>query len=97
MKVKKLLKSLSELMDSDRREQIRHYDEMKKVLKKLKKKRDELREELEQADEGSREKIAQRLEIIVAQRRKGIALIKELKPARHKNGESGPESGTESG
>lgn len=84
MKLKNLLDSLSHLLDADRREQVRKYDDMKKVLKKLKKKRNELREELETAQGEEAEKIRQRLDILVSQRRKGIAALKEIKSLREK-------------
>lgn len=84
MKLKHLLNNLSDLMDADHREQIRRYDEMKKVLKKLKKKRDELRDKLESAEDEEAEHIRERLEILVAQRTKGIAALKEIKAARDK-------------
>jgi hypothetical protein len=82
MKVKKLLETLSGLLDSDRREQLKRYDDIKEVMKKLKRKRDQLLDELESADESARDEILQRLDIVVGERRKGIALLRELKQVR---------------
>ncbi len=82
MKVKKLLETLSGLLDSDRREQLKRYDDIKEVMKKLKRKRDQLLDELESADESERDEILQRLDILVGERRKGIAVLRELKQVR---------------
>jgi hypothetical protein len=82
MKVRKLLETLSGLLDSDRREQLKRYDDIKEVMKKLKRKRDQLLDELESADESARDEILQRLDIVVGERRKGIALLRELKQVR---------------
>lgn len=82
MKVKNLLKSISELLDADRREQLRNYDEMKKILKKLKKKSDKLQRELEESEGEAREKILRQLEILTSQRKKGIDALREIKALR---------------
>ncbi len=82
MKLKKLLGNLSDLLDVDRREQLKRYDDIKAALKKLKKKRNELRHELKTADDEKRGKILKKLEIVAAQRRKGVDLLKELKSER---------------
>jgi vacuolar-type H+-ATPase subunit D/Vma8 len=87
MKLKKLLKSLSDLLDADQREQVRNYGELKTLLKKLKKKRDQLQKEfrdLDSAESDKREKIARQLSIIAEKRKKGIASLKAIKAARGK-------------
>ncbi|KAA3625902.1 MAG: hypothetical protein DWQ08_08725 [Proteobacteria bacterium] len=89
MKLKKLLLALSELVDADRREQVRNYEEMKKILKKLKKKRDHMIEDLEHAEAEESERIRERLEILVSQRKKGIEALKEIKRARDHKKKSG--------
>lgn len=86
MKLKKILDTLRDHLEADRRKQVKEYASLKKILKQLKKKRDSLRKELESADSHHREKIKQKLEIIRVQRHKGIELLMEIKSARKKGG-----------
>ncbi len=86
MKVKKLLETLADLLDADRREQLQRYDDIKAVMKKLRRKRDQLLDELETADDPERGEILRRLEILVEERRKGITALRELKQAREERG-----------
>ncbi len=82
MKLAKLIDTLTTLLNADRREQLRRYDEMKTVLRKLRRKRNELLDELEQAQGEEREKIQRRLDVVIAERARGIAILRELKKAR---------------
>lgn len=80
MKLKKLVRKLSGYLDADRREQLEQYDSIKKVLKKLKKKNDKLREAIETTDdEAEREALQKKLDVIAAQRQKGLQLLRQLK------------------
>ncbi|MCZ7597506.1 MAG: hypothetical protein M5U09_06870 [Gammaproteobacteria bacterium] len=82
MKLAKLIDTLTTLLNADRREQLRRYDEMKTVLRKLRRKRNELLDELELAEGEEREMIQRRLDIVVAERARGIAILRDLKKAR---------------
>lgn len=78
MKHKKLLDKLKAFFDSDEREREKQKSDIKDILKKLKKKERKLKEKL--GDENNTEKrnhIQQEIDIIYAQRKKGIKLIKE--------------------
>lgn len=84
MKLKKVLDTLRDHLEADRRKQVKEYASLKKILKQLKKKRDSLHKELKSADSHHRERIKQKLEIVRAQRQKGIDLLKTIKAARKK-------------
>ncbi|MBV1882604.1 MAG: hypothetical protein KUG82_13280 [Pseudomonadales bacterium] len=93
MKLKKALKKMTEYLNSDRRYQLAQYDSIKKVLKKLKSKRNQLREKIAFIDNNQdeihkannsdeRQKLQSKLDIVNAQRKKGVRLMKELKSIR---------------
>lgn len=83
MKLKKALEKLSQFLDADQREQLAQYDSIKKVLKKLKEKRNRLKEKIKLADNvEERKKLQSKLDIVNAQRKKGVKLMKELKQIR---------------
>ena len=83
MKLKKALNKLSDYLNAQKREQLEEYDSIKKVLKKLKKKRDHLREQIDKSDdEFERERLQKKLDVLTAQRQKGLQLLKDLKTAR---------------
>ena len=85
MKLKKVLNRLSKYLDAERREQLEEYESIKQVLKKLKTKRDNLAEKINfENDDILREKLQGKLDVVNAQRRKGLKLLKELKLARDK-------------
>jgi hypothetical protein len=79
MKTKKLLSRLTEFFNSDRRAQLSKLDTIKEVLKNLKKKEHKLKEELEnETDPVVREKLETKLNVCHTQRKKGLAILKEL-------------------
>ena len=83
MKTKKLLEKLKGHLNAERREQLSKYDSIKKILRKLKKKEIILKEQLnDEDDEEVREQLQKELDVIFAQRQKGVGLKKELKAAR---------------
>lgn len=83
MKTKKLLENLKNHMIAERRDQLAKYDSIKHILKKLKKKENALKEELkEEQDEKARSRLQQEIDVIFAQRKKGVKLRKELKEAK---------------
>mgnify|MGYP001813937748 CR=1 FL=1 len=86
MKLKQLVKRVSEFADSDLQERKKKDRELKKTLKKLKKKGLELEKKLQaEVDPIEREKIENKLKIVKAQRKKGVELRKEIKTNLTKN------------
>lgn len=79
MKRTKLLKSLARVLDMDGRKQRKHRDELKDLLKELKKKKLELEQKmLHEKDERKLNRLGKELEIINAQRLKGLKALREL-------------------
>ncbi len=79
MKRKKLLNTLAKLLDMDGRKQRKHRDELKALLKKLKAKKSELEKKmLLEKDERKSKRLGKELEIIKAQREKGLKALQEL-------------------
>ena len=80
MKQKKLLEKLKHFFDLNEREKRKQKSDIKDILKKLKKKERKLRDKLdEENDEGKCLRIQQEIDIIYAQRTKGVNLLQELK------------------
>jgi len=78
MKQKKLLEKLKAFFDSDARERNKQKSDIKDILKKLKKKERNLKEKFDAEDDvDKRNRIQQKIDVIYAQRKKGIKLIKE--------------------
>jgi superfamily II helicase len=77
---KKLLKKLQDFFDADQREKERHLSDIKRILKKLKEKERKLQKDLELCGIGDKcEALKQELDIIYAQRMKGVKIVKEIK------------------
>jgi hypothetical protein len=80
MKRKRLLKKITEFLDRDGRKQRKHRDELKILLKKLKRKQIDLEEKIgQEKDERRRHRYSKELEIILAQRAKGVKALQDLK------------------
>ncbi|MCG5512679.1 hypothetical protein [Ectothiorhodospira shaposhnikovii] len=80
MKTKKLLARLAGFLSADQTAQREELKSIRKVLKKLKAKERDLTARLEQTPPGDEhEEIAQKLQVIYAQRRKGVERVRELK------------------
>lgn len=80
MKQKKLLEKLKNFFDADERERQEQKANIKEILRKLKKKERKLKQKLEEEKkEEKRMRIQQDIDVIYAQRNKGINLLKELK------------------
>ena len=78
MKQKKLLDKLKRFFDADEREREKQRSDIKDILKKLKKKERKLKEKLDsEKNTEKRNRIQQEIDVIYAQRKKGIKLIKE--------------------
>ena len=79
MKRKRLLKTLGDLLDMEGRKQRKHRDELKALLKKLKKKEVELKAKMQlEKNERKRKRLGKELEIIKAQRTKGVMTLRGL-------------------
>lgn len=79
MKLKKLLKRISTLIDTEQSEQLQQCELLKKTLKKLKQKHRELKKKLEhEKDKDKRRELEEKIQIVKAQRRKGLGLLKSL-------------------
>ena len=79
MKQEKLLDKLKTFFDSDAREREKQKSDIKNILKKLKKRERKLKEKLDaENNAGKRKHFQQEIDVIYAQRKKGIKLIKEL-------------------
>ena len=77
---KKLLNKLQEFFDADQRERERRVKDIKKILKKLKEKEREIKEKLiDYNDADKTEELLKELDIIYAQRMKGVKIVKEIK------------------
>lgn len=83
MTTAKLFEKLNRLIESRAEADKKHIKKLQEVLKKLKKKRKLLKAELDETESGSQKrKIKQDIEVIDLQRRKGVAVYKDLKRAR---------------
>jgi len=79
MKSHKLLKKLKRFMSAEKRDQIAQRDSLKVLLKKLRKRRNALRDALKEADgKSDRQRIKEKITILNVQRKKGVALLKQL-------------------
>lgn len=85
MKVKTLLERLSQFLDADSKTQQEEIKSIRKILKNLKVKEHELRtklaEKIEQDPEEA-DSLQLKLDVIYAQRRKGVERVKALKKGK---------------
>lgn len=83
MKTRKLLEKLAHFMDTDRNVQTEELATIREVLKKLKKKEHKLREKLEaNPGEEERAELQGKLDVVHAQRIKGLERVKEIRDSR---------------
>ena len=81
-KLTKLLKQVQTFLDDDLRSQKKHYDEVKETLKKLKKRSNALKKEIKRCkNDKERAQLEEEVAIIKLQRKKGIAILKDVKKA----------------
>ncbi|NOQ65259.1 MAG: hypothetical protein GQ582_12170 [Methyloprofundus sp.] len=77
---KKLLEKLQEFFDADQQKKIKHTKEIKTILKKLKQKERKIQHKLELCDDTDKAiELQKELDIIYAQRMKGIKIVKEVR------------------
>ncbi len=80
MKLNKMIKELQEFLDADLRKRNRHRDDMKELLHKIKAKEKRLASKaLTEFDEEKLEQLRKEIDMVHAQRKKGITALKELK------------------
>ncbi|TVP90806.1 MAG: hypothetical protein EA347_02745 [Thioalkalivibrio sp.] len=94
MKTKKLLARLAQFMNKDRATQREELEHIREVLKKLKKKEQRLREKLDsEPDDEERRELEGKLEVVHAQRTKGLERVKAIRNSRRESaGDPAPES-----
>lgn len=89
MKTTKLLEKLSRFLDSDGAGQRAEIASIRKILKKLKAKEKHLRETLEdEADPELRAELQARLDVVHAQRTKGVARVRDLRAEMDPDGKA---------
>jgi len=85
MPTNKLLDKLKNYLDANRRAQIAKYDSIKRVLKKLKKKENALKDMLKKEhNDKARKRLEKEMDVLSAQRKKGVKMLKELREAKKK-------------
>jgi len=85
MKATKLLEKLKRYLGAEQRAQLAKYNSIKRVLKKLKKKENALKDKLKkEQDESTLKQLKKEMDVLSAQRKKGVKMLKELKEARKK-------------
>lgn len=78
MKTRKLLAKLMDYLDGDARQRRRERDDLMAVLDKLKRREKKLKRHLDdERDAERRAALQQEIDIIHAQRKKGVRLLKE--------------------
>ncbi len=79
MKRKKLLKMLAKVLDMEGRKQRKHRDELEILLEKLEQKKSELEQKmLRETNERKLARLAKEIEIVKAQRIKGLIALQDL-------------------
>jgi hypothetical protein len=80
MKKKNLIEKLQHFFDADKKEKLTHIEEIKEVLKLLKLKELKIKEQIGACTDSEEIcKLQKSVDVIYAQRHKGLKLIKELK------------------
>ncbi|AHE98019.1 hypothetical protein [Thioalkalivibrio paradoxus] len=80
MKTRKLLERLGRFLDKDRAEQHAELESIQEILQKLEKKEARLRGKLEEeSDPDEQQEITTKLEVVHAQRLKGLERVRQLR------------------
>ncbi|MDJ0740031.1 MAG: hypothetical protein QNJ91_09955 [Gammaproteobacteria bacterium] len=80
MKTSKLLKKTEDILSAKKSRQRKEAESLKELLAALKKKRRKLADKLNDAKSGAeRERLRKELEVVRAQRHKGLKLLKGIK------------------
>jgi predicted ribosome quality control (RQC) complex YloA/Tae2 family protein len=84
MKVKKLLERLNDFLTADEKTQQQEIEGIRKVLKALKDKEKDIRRQLENSSDAEEADALQtKLDVIYAQRSKGVEHVKQLRGSEH--------------
>lgn len=76
---KKLLRRLKEFFDMNARDRAQREDELNDLLSRLKQKELELSEELmHEKDKKKKSELAQKIDVVHTQRKKGVQMLKDL-------------------
>jgi len=76
---KKLLHKLQDFFNADQREKEKRFKDIKKILKQLKDKERKITQKLTDCDDAEKiGELQQELDIIYAQRTKGVKIIKDM-------------------
>lgn len=79
MKLSKIMKKVQEFLDADSREKKENRKDMKILLQKLKSKEKSLAEKaLTEFDEEKSKRLRKEIDMVHAQRKKGISALKEM-------------------
>ena len=85
MTANRLLDKLKNYLNAERRAQLTKYNSIKRILKKLKKKENALKDKLKkESTEKAQKQLKKEMDILSAQRKKGVKMLKELKEAKKK-------------
>ncbi|WP_409526109.1 hypothetical protein [Nitrincola sp. MINF-07-Sa-05] len=83
MKTKNLLSRLTRFLDADNKTQLKEIKSIRELLKKLKQKERDLKEKLEKRpDREDADDIRIKLDVIYAQRMKGLDRVRQIKQER---------------
>ena len=84
MKLKKQLRKLQELLDDEARQREQHRQDLKDLLHKMRMKERKLSDKAKcELDESEHERIKQKIDILHAQRLKGILALRDLTDLKH--------------
>lgn len=83
MKTRKIQSQLKNLLNANRRAQIKQEDAIKELLAKLKKKEHDLRDKLSNCkDSDESKKLQVKIAVCHAQREKGLTILKEIEKSK---------------
>ena len=78
MKLQRIVQQMESLLSAKHRKRRKQIEELKDLLKKLKKKDRKLKRDIEMLGRGDTARLQDKLKVVRAQRRKGVAALKVL-------------------
>ena len=80
MNTNDLLKTIENFVDTNRRERIKRYESLQRLMKKLKIKQNQLKDKVKnESNKKFKNRLEEKIRVLKAQRKKGLKLLKELK------------------
>ncbi len=80
MNTNDLLKTIENFVDTNRRERIKRYESLQRLMKKLKIKQNQLKDKVKnESNKKFKKRLEEKIRVLKAQRKKGLKLLKELK------------------